>query len=99
MWIFSSRERDHLAHLGYCGTAAGCGCCTGARVSHTRAVSSPNSANEHTGEDQGHVTSRGSKNIQPLFKLSLLDFRKKKQKQNEAFIHFLFTLHRVQGKR
>lgn len=38
--------RDKLAHLGYCGIAAGCGCCTAERASHIHAASSPNSAEQ-----------------------------------------------------
>ncbi len=42
--MFSTGVRGRLAHLGYCGIAAGCGCCTAAHASHTLAESSPNSA-------------------------------------------------------
>lgn len=45
--FFSSlftNEGSVLTHLGYCGIAAGCGCCRAAPASHTRAESSPNSA-------------------------------------------------------
>lgn len=46
-------RKDKLAHLGYCGIAAGCGCCTAALVSHTRAESSPNSAENTAKVRQG----------------------------------------------
>lgn len=49
LFMFCYSVADGRAHLGYCGIAAGCGCCIAAHASHTRAVSSPNSAKENKG--------------------------------------------------
>lgn len=62
--MYSAGSRNKLPHLGYCGIAAGGGCCTAAHISHIRAESSPNSAEEktqHTGEDHVRLTCKEAK--------------------------------------
>lgn len=74
--LLSAGLKNKLPHLGYCGIAAGGGCCTAAHISHIRAESSPNSAEEktqHTGEDHVRLTSKEAKLVQ--FSMQCVQFK------------------------
>lgn len=77
---------DNIAHLGYCEIAAGCGCCTGALASHTRAESSPNSAEKGKCPGETTLMCQGMKPNRASFKPPVLQLSVKYFSMLEYFL-------------